>query len=429
MLHPVPMHAVLAALLATAVLEAAAGVDDACLSCLCQAATGCDANRDCDGDTCGMFAISRQYWKDAGEPGGDFETCALDPACATQCVQGYLQRFARDCDGGVGCADYSRIHHLGREGCSDALDGDFARRLDTCNASIPLGDFYARAVARPSRQDRQGNSWSGGGGNTAPRQPSGGSQGSPSFNFSPSLSLSRTVTVNPTYQSGSTPGNQYQGGTSGYQSGYERNGGYQSGATGYNSVSGYQSGGYQSGAYEEGGGSSLWSGRRRVGGYRGGSGYGQSESGWTGAYGQQGSVLWGAGEGYRPYSGGAYSRNGAVSASRGVSANCLNCICNALTGCDPYADCSNGGCGAFKLSLAYWQDCGSPGQSYEYCTRDYSCSSSCVQTYVYKYAQDCNGDGVVDCRDYARIHRLGGFGCRGSLDWSYRTRVDACSAY
>lgn len=44
------------------------------------------------------------------------------------------------------------MHRLGREGCGGALDGDFAGRLDSCNASIPLGDFYARAVARPVRQ-------------------------------------------------------------------------------------------------------------------------------------------------------------------------------------------------------------------------------------------------------------------------------------
>ncbi|KAK7060661.1 hypothetical protein SK128_018826, partial [Halocaridina rubra] len=25
---------------------------------------------------------------------------------------------------------------------------------------------------------------------------------------------------------------------------------------------------------------------------------------------------------------------------------------------------------------------------------------------------DCNEDGKVDCRDFAQMHRLGGYGCR-----------------
>lgn len=71
---------ILAAVLAAAMPPALQAVDDGCLSCLCQAATGCDANRDCDGATCGMFAISRQYWKDAGEPGGGGSSGCTGPA-------------------------------------------------------------------------------------------------------------------------------------------------------------------------------------------------------------------------------------------------------------------------------------------------------------------------------------------------------------
>ena len=59
-----------AAAAAAAAVAPAPALDESCLSCLCQAATGCDADRECDGNTCGMFAISRQFWRDAGEPGG-----------------------------------------------------------------------------------------------------------------------------------------------------------------------------------------------------------------------------------------------------------------------------------------------------------------------------------------------------------------------
>lgn len=40
--------------------------------------------------------------------------------------------------------------------------------------------------------------------------------------------------------------------------------------------------------------------------------------------------------------------------------------------------------------------------------------------------QDCNGDGRIDCRDYAAIHRLGGYGCSAPLDPTYLGRFNKC---
>lgn len=40
--------------------------------------------------------------------------------------------------------------------------------------------------------------------------------------------------------------------------------------------------------------------------------------------------------------------------------------------------------------------------------------------------QDCTGDGVVDCYDYAALHRLGGYGCRGNLDALFRDKFNNC---
>ena len=44
------------------------------------------------------------------------------------------------------------MHQLGREGCGGRLGAAFSSRLDSCNASIPLGQFYSKNVARPVRQ-------------------------------------------------------------------------------------------------------------------------------------------------------------------------------------------------------------------------------------------------------------------------------------
>jgi hypothetical protein len=43
--------------------------------------------------------------------------------------------------------------------------------------------------------------------------------------------------------------------------------------------------------------------------------------------------------------------------------------------------------------------------------------------------QDCNGDGQVDCQDYARMHKLGGFGCAAKPNedfFQFKSNLDTC---
>lgn len=42
-------------------------IDDKCITCLCQAATGCDLKYGCKEGYCGPFRMSRVYWIDAGK--------------------------------------------------------------------------------------------------------------------------------------------------------------------------------------------------------------------------------------------------------------------------------------------------------------------------------------------------------------------------
>jgi hypothetical protein len=45
--------------------------------------------------------------------------------------------------------------------------------------------------------------------------------------------------------------------------------------------------------------------------------------------------------------------------------------------------------------------------------------------------QDCDGDGEIDCQDYARIHTLGGVGCvnepEGNFE-NFKSDLDTCLA-
>lgn len=45
---------------------------------------------------------------------------------------------------------------------------------------------------------------------------------------------------------------------------------------------------------------------------------------------------------------------------------------------------------------------------------------------IFFVLQDCNGDGIVDCNDYAAIHLFGGYGCAKPYTGEYFNKFAAC---
>ncbi|XP_026735904.1 invertebrate-type lysozyme 3-like [Trichoplusia ni] len=118
-----------------------------------------------------------------------------------------------------------------------------------------------------------------------------------------------------------------------------------------------------------------------------------------------------------------------------VTEVCLGCICQATSGCKKGLTCEGDACGLFRITWAYWADAGKPtirGQSpddpdaYPNCTNDPYCAALAVQGYMRKFAQDCNGDGQIDCYDYMAIHKKGGYGCVGELPFNYVNVFNQC---
>lgn len=64
--------------------------------------------------------------------------------------------------------------------------------------------------------------------------------------------------------------------------------------------------------------------------------------------------------------------------------------------------------------------------AYANCSNDPYCAANTIQNYMIKYSQDCNDDNVVNCFDYAAIHKLGGYGCKGDLPFRYVTDLQNC---
>jgi hypothetical protein len=42
--------------------------------------------------------------------------------------------------------------------------------------------------------------------------------------------------------------------------------------------------------------------------------------------------------------------------------------------------------------------------------------------------QDCDGNGQVDCQDYARIHKIGVAGCAKDPGEDFKNYIDTCLA-
>ncbi|KAF2351631.1 Invertebrate-type lysozyme [Trinorchestia longiramus] len=107
--------------------------------------------------------------------------------------------------------------------------------------------------------------------------------------------------------------------------------------------------------------------------------------------------------------------------------SCLGCLCEASSNCSTSAGCTEpypGGffCGPFLISRGYWTDAGKPilggddpnrESAFANCANDIFCAADTVINYMSKFRQDCNGDGLMNCDDYAHIHVLGGYGCKG----------------
>ncbi|XP_046675156.1 lysozyme-like [Homalodisca vitripennis] len=113
-------------------------VSDKCLYCLCVANTNCNLGTGCTKDepqVCGPQAITKLYWIDCGELEDSYESCTNNLYCANECIENYMQRYKRDCDGNseINCLDFAAIHRLGPSGClTSSLPEDYKNALVNC---------------------------------------------------------------------------------------------------------------------------------------------------------------------------------------------------------------------------------------------------------------------------------------------------------
>ncbi|KAG8177282.1 hypothetical protein JTE90_026729 [Oedothorax gibbosus] len=132
------------------------------------------------------------------------------------------------------------------------------------------------------------------------------------------------------------------------------------------------------------------------------------------------------------------SANDPISKIPDVSQDCMECICKASSGCDETLKChqavGGGGylCGPYVVSWAYWYDGGRPGdkgkpEDFETCVTNRTCAEIAVRGYMLRYGRDCDDNKLIDCQDFARIHKLGFDQCSREIwDTEYWAKFETC---
>lgn len=139
-----------------------------------------------------------------------------------------------------------------------------------------------------------------------------------------------------------------------------------------------------------------------------------------------------------------------------VTEDCLECLCETTSGCDAKAICVNGACGIFRITLGFWKEGGQLTLSNETtltqtgklimmstclfvylnsskyftaftdCVNDPHCAADTIQNYMYKYGQDCNRDGKIDCLDFGALHKMGNLACQKDMPYFFAKQFNEC---
>ena len=367
-----------------------------CLDCICQASTGCDLSKKCQNSGpssyfCGPYQISWSYWSDGGRPGDqggphDFETCLNDKSCAEQAIYGYMNKWARDCngDGVIDCADYAAIHKAGPHSCNAQwlLDSEYWRVFQS--SSCASGTLNFNGNYNPPRDSSFGESVNG----ESQPQP----QPQPhtthwTFPSSRNNSYQPVAATQPGYRS--YGGQPERGRYNNYNVPSNNNNPLRHEVFGPSSVGQPPASPVIPVANNDEGVLRPYPSNQPSPSSNNGPESGSFSSGSSG----QPSTVYNEGSNF--------ATNGPV------DSNCLECLCQASTGCDVNKQCFGNVCGPYLISWPFWADAGKPGTDYVSCALRKNCAEAAVQGYMSRFARDCNNDGVINCDDYIMIHQYG----------------------
>ncbi|RWS14141.1 Lysozyme 1-like protein, partial [Dinothrombium tinctorium] len=422
-------------------------VSDNCLSCICEASSGCDLSQKCDSSFCGPYLISWAYWADGGKPGGDYVSCALNKKCAERAIQGYMSKWLSDCnsDGIIDCDDFAAIHKLGPTSCSSKslFSSKYWRQYEQCsnpgtdprqphasnNAAIP---YEPSSVERPSRPLRPTHNVIIESNNDAgvyfpnsfelptptlkpitihvthaipqpfrPEQPAFNPSGSrqPNYENRPRAPPPRSVETHSTSRPSPTSPPRINPAIPARPDPHLVR-------------------------------PLIRPDPPRI----------QPSAAYPDSTRPPTNLV-------RPIlntpAPSPSRREPRINVNRNsvvIADDCLSCICEASSKCDENIGCSvaleTKICGPYQISFEYWTEAGRPGYrgsggDFENCANDKVCAGDCIRGYINKWASDCNGDGVIDCLDFAAIHKVGPQRCNNQqfLQSHYWSEFQQCYGF
>nr|CAD7571201.1 unnamed protein product [Timema californicum] len=403
-------------------------VNDLCLGCICEAVSNCNRSFTCAGDVCGLFRITWAYWSDAGKPvlqqdhpdnQDAYVRCVTDPFCAARAVQGYMTKFSKP-EFQSNIQPGSPIAKMEPGSLAAVAFGTRVPSVCTKDyGSIP-GDRNAGSILG----DRNSGSIPGdrNAGSILGDKNSGSILGDRNSGFiigdrnSGSILCDRNSgSILGDRNSGSILSDRNFGSILG-----DRNSGSIPCDRNFGSILGDRNSGSIPGDMNSGSilvdrnfGSILGD---RNSGYipadrNSGSNLSDRDSSSIPADRDSGSISADRSSGDRNSGSIPFDRNsGSIPPDRG-------------SGSIP-ADRDSGSIPADRDSGSILGDMDSLCPSI---TLSHQCSDNNNIVFC-RVSQDCNGDGRVDCFDYAAIHRLGGYGCNGALDFNYQNKFQQCQA-
>ncbi|KAJ6224487.1 hypothetical protein RDWZM_003032 [Blomia tropicalis] len=442
-------------------------VPEECLECLCQASSKCDINKGCNGAYCGPFLLSWGYWADGGKSGNglDYVSCANNKTCAGLSVQGYMNKWNKDCnnDGVIDCTDFALIHKLGPHGCNklEAIQNtDYWKQYTVCYhipndeydstnsvgesvRSIPdtnLNTFPVRVVERveeplpiPAIRNNRPISR---GSNSRPndshvrisfnnREVVNLSPNSPaSINHRAPLPLPPIKPVdqpiNREFNEINSPSLRSTDSlvtkppiTSFDDSNLNK--------PNYETVHTESPHHYLPLNDEDNRNIPITSAAPTETSF--------SDTPTEPKFAEVSLT---------PR---RFTDNNGTRTNSLVTQECLECICHASSRCNPSIGCVNGGsgkfiCGPFQVDWEYWTEAGKPGnradlsnlENFQMCLTNRQCADDAVRGYMAKWRKDCNEDGIVDCNDFAALHIAGPNSCNAQwfLDSQYYSDFRSC---
>ncbi|XP_060654701.1 lysozyme [Drosophila nasuta] len=141
-------------------------ITESCLTCMCEALSGCNDTAICVNGACGIFRLTWDQWVDCGRltlagesplSESSFINCANDPHCAADSLQNYMVKYGQDCnnDDKEDCLDYNAIHYMGPFSCRKHMPFNYEHTFKKCIKQVQREEEEKQQQQKQQQEQKQ----------------------------------------------------------------------------------------------------------------------------------------------------------------------------------------------------------------------------------------------------------------------------------